>query len=115
MHVVIFRSTRRLDNEEQYAAWAERLDELVRTIDGYISHDSYRDPQTQRGVTLSYFASEEVIKQWREHPVHLEGQELGRTHFYEDYSIEVAVVERSYEWSAMRHGGRLSAHHRRHG
>lgn len=104
MHVVIFRSTRRLDNADLYTAWAERLDELVCTIDGYVSHDSYRDPVTRRGVTLSYFTSEHAIKQWRDNPIHLEGQELGRTSFYEEYSIEVAVIEREYSWPSSSRG-----------
>lgn len=99
MHVVIFRSTRRLDNAELYAEWSQRMEERVRTIDGYVEHVGFRDPDTRRGVTLAYFDAEDAIARWRDDPEHQMAQELGRTHFYEDYTLEVAKVERRYGWA----------------
>ena len=74
------------------------MENLVKSIKGYISHQGLRDPQTREGVTISYFESLEAIKTWREHPEHKETQELGRTHFYEHYEVKVVKVEREYEW-----------------
>ena len=53
------------------------MEELVKTIPGYLSHYSHRDPVSRSGVTISYFESLEAIKTWREHPEHKEVQRLG--------------------------------------
>lgn len=98
MYAVIFRSVRTANSEELYQEHSAKMEKLVKTIKGYISHHGQRDPQTREGVTISYFESLEAIKTWREHPEHKVTQELGRTHFYEHYEVKVVKVEREYEW-----------------
>ena len=98
MFVVIFRSRRTDDNDALYAEWAQRMNQAVTKIDGYISHVGYRDRETREGVTIAYFETEEAIRTWREFPEHLEAQELGRQSFYENYSVEVAEVVRAYRY-----------------
>lgn len=107
MHVVIFRSTRSTDEAELYAEWGAKTSELVRTIPGYISHVGFWDKDTRKGVTIGYFESEEAITLWRDNPDHGTARELGKAHFYEEFTLEVAKVERSYSWSksgGFRHG-----------
>ena len=89
-----------MDHSELYQEWSEKMEELVVVQDGYKSHFGFRDPETREGVTVSYFDSEESIKQWHNNDEHLQAQSLGRTHFYESFSVEVAEIERSYEWRA---------------
>jgi heme-degrading monooxygenase HmoA len=98
MYVVIFRSTRTLDNADLYEEWSDRMEQAVRTISGYQSHFGFRDVNSRQGVTISYFDSEDSISEWREFLEHRTAQALGREHFYEDYSVEVARIERRYEW-----------------
>jgi heme-degrading monooxygenase HmoA len=74
------------------------MENLVKSISGYISHYSQRDAQTREGITVAYFDSLEAIKVWREHPEHKATQELGRTHFYESYDVKVVKVEREFRW-----------------
>ena len=74
------------------------MEASVQQVNGYLSHVGFRDPRTRQGVTISYFESEEAITRWREMAEHLTAQQLGREHFYEDYHIEVAHIERSYGW-----------------
>lgn len=105
VHVVIFRSKRRVDNEDLYAEWSQRMEERVRGIEGYIDHVEFRDPETREGVTLAYFDSEEAIARWREDAEHRQSQELGRTHFHEGYTLEVAEVQRRYPWTSECHPG----------
>lgn len=100
MHVVIFRSTRRVDNAELYAEWSQRMEERVRGIEGYVDHVGFRDPVTREGVTLAYFDSLDAIARWRDDVEHRQAQELGRTHFYEDYTLEVAEIEGAYTWTS---------------
>ena len=98
MHVVIFRSTRTTNEDELYAEWARRTESAVVTIPGYVSHFGFWDAKTRRGVTVAYFDSEEAVQAWRDHPDHVTARRLGHEHFYEDFSLEVARVERSYDW-----------------
>ncbi|MBM3656629.1 MAG: antibiotic biosynthesis monooxygenase [Actinobacteria bacterium] len=99
MYAVIFRSIRTNAHEELYQSQAKNMEALVKSIPGYISHFSYRDPASRSGVTIAYFESLEAIKAWRENPEHLEAQELGRGLFYSWYEIQVVKLERGYEWS----------------
>ena len=98
MYAVIFRSVRTTHSEELYQEHSEKMESLVKSMKGYISHHSQLDAITREGVTISYFDSLEAIKAWRDHPDHKATQELGRTHFYEHYEVKVVKVEREYEW-----------------
>jgi heme-degrading monooxygenase HmoA len=98
MYVVIFRSTRTDKNVDQYREWSEKMDILVAEQHGYQSHFGFRDSETGQGVTVSYFESEDSIKQWHNNSEHVDAQALGRAHFYESFSVEVAVIKRHYEW-----------------
>lgn len=98
MHVVIFRSTRLNQYEDLYRIWSEKMGNLVMRQPGYQSHFSYRDNENGQGVTVSYFDSEESIKLWQLNADHVEAQIFGRTHFYESFVVDVAEVNRHYEW-----------------
>ena len=64
-YVVIFRSTRNLDDGYLYSEWSEKMENLVKTIDGYEHHFGFRDSVSRDGVTVSYFTSLEAISQWK--------------------------------------------------
>lgn len=74
------------------------MTDAVRSIDGYHDHISFRDDTTRQGVTIAYFEHEEAITAWRTFHEHLTAQRLGREQFYEDYTVEVAHIERNYTW-----------------
>jgi heme-degrading monooxygenase HmoA len=99
-HVVcIFRSVRTGRSEQEYEEWSSRMDELVITMPGYVSHTSFRDASNRTGVTISYFRSMAELNAWKQVPAHLEAQALGRTEFYVEYEIEIAEIVRHYEWT----------------
>ena len=55
MYAVIFRSIRTADFEELYEEHSARMEVLVKSIKGYVSHHSHRDPETREGITaVSY-------------------------------------------------------------
>ena len=99
-YVVIFRSTRKLDDGQLYSQWSEKMDDLVKTIDGYEHHFGFRDETSRDGVTVSYFKSLEAISHWRQLDEHKVAQQLGRDSFYEEYSIQVCEVLRDYGFDA---------------
>lgn len=99
---VIFTSRRTQDDDAGYAAAAEAMDALASTQPGY------RGIVTTRGVdgfgiTISYWADEHSAKAWRDHPDHARIRDTGRDRWYCDYSVTVAQVMRSYDWT--RSGG----------
>lgn len=98
MYAVVFHSQRNNRHQDLYDLKSAEMEELVSNSPGYIKHSSFRDQSTGIGVTIAYFEDLESIKIWREHPLHLEVQELGRTHFYDWYRVEVMEVSRSYNW-----------------
>jgi heme-degrading monooxygenase HmoA len=99
-YLVVFRSTRKLDDGAMYSKWSEKMESLVKTIDGYEKHFGFRDSETLDGVTVSYFRSLEAISEWKSLADHRTAQELGREEFYNEYSVQVCEILRDYEFRA---------------
>ncbi len=94
MIVVIFRATiKALD--PSYFDMARHLRELAFSEFGCIALHSVTEGNTE--ITLSYWPSEERIQAWHMHPDHVLAQQMGKTKWYEHYSVEIATVERQYE------------------
>jgi len=94
---VIFTSTLAIEHNEDYEIWSNRMAELVTEQPGFIDFVSARNPNTRIGITVAYFKDEESVTKWKSNLEHLEAQRLGRSSFYENYSIKVAKVYREYE------------------
>jgi heme-degrading monooxygenase HmoA len=99
-YVVIFRSIRKLDDGQLYSEWSEKMENLIKTIDGYDHHFGFRDTTSRDGVTVSYFTTLDAISQWKNLDEHKVAQQLGRGSFYEEYSIQVCEVLRDYGFKA---------------
>lgn len=97
---VIFTSTRATDFEGEYEAVADAMDAMARQQPGFLSVESVRDPETRRGVTVSYWTDEASAQGWKQVTEHLEAQRAGRERFYTEYSVVVATVTRSYDSGA---------------
>ncbi|MEU1150013.1 antibiotic biosynthesis monooxygenase family protein [Streptomyces sp. NPDC005863] len=93
-HVVVFSSLR-TDGDRGYGETADRMDELVSEVPGFLGVDSARTPDGL-GVTVSYFRDEEAIRAWRSDLEHRAAQRRGREDWYETYVLHVAKVERSH-------------------
>ena len=63
---VIFTSTRRDSDHEEYAKWSGLMSEMVKEIPGFLGSESFRDSDTRKGVTIAYFEDEAAVKRWRE-------------------------------------------------
>lgn len=93
MLVVIFRA-RIKELDEDYSRTAARMRDLALQEFGCIAFHSLTEGRDE--IALSYWPDERHVQAWRSHPEHQEAQELGRTRWYESYSVEVARIERSY-------------------
>ena len=74
MIVTVFRSRLMPDVREDYVALADRMNEIARTMPGYISHKGFFAEDGER-VTVVEFEDEEAMRAWRMHPEHRAAQE----------------------------------------
>ena len=95
---VIFIAQRTDADAVGYAQAATRMEELAAQQDGYIMMDSVRGSDGL-GITVSYWTSEGAAKAWRDHPDHTAIRDAGRDRWYSHYSLHVAEVTRSYDWT----------------
>ena len=95
-YAVIFTSLR-TEGDRGYGHMAYRMVELAQKQPGFLGVESARSPDGL-GITVSYWASEEAIRDWKAHGDHQIAQETGKASWYADYHVRIAKVERAY-WS----------------
>lgn len=105
---VVFTSMRSARDAEGYAAMAERMVELARQQPGFLGVESARGDDGL-GITVSYWASLEAIRAWREHAEHSAAQQGGRSKWYSRYALRVCRVERAWDFVMGEAAGVLSA------
>jgi len=91
---VIFTSER-TEGERGYGRMSDRMVELASTQPGYLGIESARGADGL-GITVSYWASEEAIANWKANTEHKVAQEAGKKTWYSDYVLRVARVDRAY-------------------
>ncbi|GHJ47965.1 hypothetical protein Cs7R123_53070 [Catellatospora sp. TT07R-123] len=98
-YAVIITSTPSGTDPEGYAAMGRRMGELGAAQPGYLGRESMYAPDGS-DLTVIYYRDPESIRAWQQHPEHLEAQRLGRDRWYARYRVEVARVERTYDFTA---------------
>ena len=89
--VTVFRSRLSADHLQEYSETAARMDELARSMPGYVEHKAFTAEDGER-VTLVTFADRASHDAWRTHAEHRLAQRRGKEAFYEAYSLQVADV-----------------------
>lgn len=97
---VIFTSVR-TDGDNGYARMAEAMVALSSRQPGFLGIESVRG-NDGLGITVSYWSSEEAIRNWRMNSEHLVAQRYGKERWYENFVVRVAKVERAYGKSTSR-------------
>ncbi len=92
-YCVVFSSWRNDVDAEGYETTAARMMKLASQQPGYLGVESTRDANGF-GITVSYWDSENAIRQWRENLEHLQAQENGRNKWYRSFNIRVCKVLR---------------------
>src|SRR5579864_6325927 len=99
MIVVLFSTTARGDLDlEDYRRASARMRELVATVPGFISYNTYR-AEDGEAVVIVRFDSEEALDAWRFHPEHRDIQAKGRDSYYQEYWVQVCSALREYRFS----------------
>ncbi|TLS40632.1 antibiotic biosynthesis monooxygenase [Streptomyces montanus] len=93
-YAVVFTSVR-TEGDNGYGETAERMEERVKEIPGFLGIDSARTPGGL-GITVGYFRDAEAIEEWRSDMEHRAAQKRGRESWYESYTLHIAKVERSH-------------------
>jgi heme-degrading monooxygenase HmoA len=91
-YAVIFTSVRTAA-DNGYGETANRMVELAEQQPGYLGAESAREDV---GITVSYWADLESIKNWKANTEHLEAQKTGRKIWYETFKVRISKVERDY-------------------
>ena len=89
--VTVFRSRLAPDHFEEYAGTAARMEELARSMPGYVDHKAFTADDGER-VTVVTFADRASQEAWRTQVEHRAAQRRGREAFYASYSLQVADV-----------------------
>ena len=96
---VVFTSVRKPTEAAEYAAMADRMVELAAEQPGFLGVESARD-HSGAGITVSYWASLEAIRDWRAHAEHRVAQAQGRSTWYGEYRMRICRVERDVHFIA---------------
>ena len=91
-YAVIF-TTLRTSVDEGYTEMAAKMEELAKFQEGYLGIESARDGL---GITVSYWASLEAIKNWKNNIEHTVAREKGRALWYQQYQLRICKVEHDY-------------------
>ena len=94
---VIFVAQRTSEDDDGYDKAASAMDTLAALQNGYRGMDSVRGADGL-GITVSYWASDDAAKAWRDQPDHKAIRDAGRDRWYSHYSLHVAEATRSYDW-----------------
>ena len=81
-----------------YAAAAAAMESLAARQPGYRGIDGARGADGL-GITVSYWADEAAAVAWRKNEEHAAIRERGRGVWYKSYSLHVATIARSYDWT----------------
>jgi heme-degrading monooxygenase HmoA len=99
MFITVFRSRLRPGVAEEYAAAVERMNELARTMPGYISHKTFHADDGER-CTIVEFEHAEGLRLWRTNAEHITAQKMARQKYYTAYSVQVCTLDRESKFEA---------------
>ncbi|HEY1180114.1 MAG TPA: antibiotic biosynthesis monooxygenase [Phytomonospora sp.] len=98
-YVTVFTITPSGVDPDGYAAMNDRMVELATRQPGYLGRESTVLADGS-DLTVIYYTDAASIRAWQQHPEHLEAQRLGKGRWLARYRVEIARVERAYEFAA---------------
>ncbi len=92
---VIFTS-KASNNEDGYAAIAQKMEELAKSQKGFIGIESVKEGQD--GITVSYWETLADIRAWNSNERHNEAQKGGKETWYDKFTVRICEVVREYSF-----------------
>jgi heme-degrading monooxygenase HmoA len=99
MLITVFRSRLKDGVRDEYAAAVDRMNELARTMPGYISHKTFYAEDGER-CTIVEFENEAGLRTWRTNAEHIAAQKMARQKYYTEYSVQVCTLDRESKFEA---------------
>jgi heme-degrading monooxygenase HmoA len=96
MFAVIFRAKPGIQDDE-YGKTVTKIRELA--FEKYGCLDFVAVTEGDQEIAISYWKSEEAIKNWKRDPEHALAQGIGRSKWYEAYSVQVVEIKREYTFN----------------
>ena len=94
MYAVIFKAkTNELD--EAYFHMADKMRELAMNEYGCIDFTALTEGSSE--IAISYWNSMDDIRKWKVNSEHLVAQELGRSKWYKEYTVQIVEVVSEYK------------------
>jgi len=97
-HVAILRYRRNGEDADGYSEALRDMVEMAQLQPGFLGMESV-DGTGGDGVTLSYWTDEASIRAWRAQDDQGVTREKDRRRWYQHYALQIAQVERAYDWS----------------
>ncbi len=97
MIAILFEVEPAAGKRDAYLDIAAGLKSHLSKIDGFISVERFQSlTNPDKMLSMSFFESEDAVKQWRNLEVHRNAQAAGRSGIFKDYRLRVASVIRDY-------------------
>ncbi len=96
-YAVIFTS-KKSSNLLNYAQMADKMETLAALQPGYLDFVA-STCEDGRTIATSYWQTEADIVNWKQQDEHAAAREMGKQSWYDEFTVEVAKVERAYSWS----------------
>lgn len=85
--------------EEQNRALVKELLVEARTIDGFISKESFTSRDTPgKVITLSYWKDADSLRAWMRNAEHRKAIPLGKKELFTHYTIQIAEITSDRTW-----------------
>ena len=91
MYAVIFRATI-AEFDDEYFRTAQRLRELA--FKKYGCRDFVSATEGDEEIAISYWQTEQQIRDWKNDPEHKLAQAKGRDKWYKSFSVEICEIVR---------------------
>ena len=102
MLVVLFRS-KLVPEPDGYAEMAQEMLAAATSMPGFVDVKAFTAADGER-LTVVWWQDEDTLRAWRTHARHLVAQKAGRERWYEYYTLEVAEITRSRQFTRPAQG-----------
>lgn len=100
MIAVIFEAIPIPAQKERYFELAAKLKSELMHIDGFIAVERFQSITTEGKIlSLSWWETEEAVKQWKNHFMHIDAQVEGQQTIFSHYRIRVAHTLKDYSFN----------------
>ena len=93
MYAVIFRA-KVAELDDEYFRMAERMKDLA--FKKYRCQDFVSVTEGDEEIAISYWESEQHIRDWKNDPEHRLAQVRGRDKWYKSYSVEICEIVKKH-------------------